>query len=397
MSILSIIVITLFTALSINIILKKIHLPTIIGYILTGLIIAYSFDLREAANNHNLLQIAEFGVVFLMFTIGLEFSANKLKTLKYEVFILGGAQILITGFVVFAISYGLINLDFKTAIIISLIIALSSTAIVLKILSSNKDINKKYGRVALSILIMQDLFVIPALLIVSFLSSDNQDITHIITDVVLSGVVLFLILWLSAKYLLEPFFNQIIKTSDDELFVGTILFLAIGSSYLAHYLGFSYSLGAFIAGMLIAETKYKHQAEKELVPFRDLLLGVFFITIGMQINLLVIAENFLIILGLLILALGVKFVILYILIRVNFNARVGLKTSLALMQIGEFSLAILSLSIAGNLLSDNIAQIILAVIVLSMIITPIILRNLDNIADIFVKAKCDINDENCKI
>jgi CPA2 family monovalent cation:H+ antiporter-2 len=392
-NILTIIVITLFIAITINIILKKIHLPTIIGYILTGIIITYSFDLQNAVHNHTLLQIAEFGVVFLMFTIGLEFSANKLKSLKYEVFVLGNLQIFITGIVVFILSYFVLNLDGKTSLIIALIASLSSTAIVLKILNSNKEINRNYGRLSLSILLMQDLFVIPALLIIGFLSSDDKSFASSIVDIVLGGAALTIILWLIAKYLLEPFFNQIVKTTDDELFVGTILFLAIGSSYLAHTLGFSYSLGAFIAGMLIAETKYKHQAEADLVPFRDLLLGVFFITIGMQIDFAIIFDNLWLIIGGASLIMALKFNIIFAIIRFNFNKRPAIKTALALMQIGEFSLALLELSRVNNLLNENISQIVLAIIVLSMIITPIILKNVSKIADLFIHD--DEKDESC--
>ena len=386
MDILTIIVITLFTAISINIILKKIHIPSIIGYILTGTIIAYTFDLQSAASNDTLLKIAEFGVVFLMFTIGLEFSANKLKALKYEVFILGSSQILVTALVVIFISYKLFDLSLKTSVIIALIAALSSTAIVLKALNSSKDINKKYGRVSLSILIMQDIFVIPALLIVSFLADSTNDLTSALSNIVVGGLVLFLVLLLFAKYLLNPCFRQIIKTGDDELFVGTILFLAIGSSYLSHYLGFSYSLGAFIAGMLIAETRYKHQAEVDLIPFRDLLLGVFFITIGIQVDFAVISNNLFIISSILLTTLLIKLVIIYILVRIKFNNRVAIKTAFSLMQIGEFSLAILGLSKVNNLIDDGIAQIILAVIVLSMVITPIILKNIGKIADFFIRS-----------
>jgi len=268
---LAIIVSTLFVSLIINVILKKINLPTIIGYILTGTVIAYGFGLHNAVHNHELKEIAEFGIVFLMFTIGLEFSIVDLKRMKKEVFITGTSQILITSLVLYLLSFYIFNIEQKTSFIISLAIALSSTAIVLKTFNETDEINKRYGQRSLGILIMQDIAVIPILLIVGFMSNSADNISIVLLEMLISVLVLLVIMWFVGKYLLEPFFKQILQTNSDELFVTTILFLAIGASFLAHKLGFSYSLGAFIAGMLISETHYKHQAEADLIPFRDLL------------------------------------------------------------------------------------------------------------------------------
>ena len=252
---LTIIVSTLFISLMINIVLKKFHLPTIIGYIVTGTIIAYGFGLHDAVHNHELKEIAEFGVVFLMFTIGLEFSIEHLKKMKHEVFVTGTLQILITTLIVYGMSFYVFDIPSQMSLIISLAIALSSTAIVLKTFNETGEINKRFGQRSLGILIMQDIAVIPILLIIGFMANSTDDISFLLFEMFVSAIVLLVVLWFSGKYLLEPFFTQIIKTNSDELFVGTILFLAIGASYLAHALGFSYSLGAFIAGMLIAETR----------------------------------------------------------------------------------------------------------------------------------------------
>jgi CPA2 family monovalent cation:H+ antiporter-2 len=378
---LNIIVTTLLITLVINILLKKIHLPTIIGYIFTGTIIAYAFDLHNAINNHDLKEIAEFGIVFLMFTIGLEFSIEHLKKMRYEVFIAGSLQIVLTALIVYLIAYYLFDIRTKTSIIIALAVALSSTAIVLKTFNETGEINKRYGRRSLGILIMQDIAVIPILLIISFMTDHHENIALVLTHIAISATVLLLLLWLFGKYLLEPFLTQIIETRANELFVGTILFLAIGASYLAHVLGFSYSLGAFIAGMLIAETKYKHEAEEELVPFRDLLLGVFFITVGMQIQFDIIFAYLHIIILLLIAVMVLKFVIIFAIIRINENKRTSLKTALSLVQIGEFSLAILELARHNDLIVPVYGQIMIMVIVLSMIITPFILNHLTDLAD----------------
>ncbi len=382
---LTIIVFTLLISLVINVILKKFHLPTIIGYIITGTVIAYGFGLHDAVHNHELKEIAEFGVVFLMFTIGLEFSIEHLKKMKYEVFVAGTLQIFITALTVYLMSYYIFNIPSKMSLIISLAIALSSTAIVLKTFNETNEINKRYGQRSLGILIMQDIAVIPILLIIGFMANSGNDISFVLLEMFASAIVLLILLWLSGKYLLEPFFTQIIKTNSDELFIGTILFLAIGASYLAHTLGFSYSLGAFIAGMLISETKYKHQAEAELVPFRDILLGIFFITVGMQIDFSIIISYIHIIIALLVATMVLKFIIIYAIVRQNENQRVSLKAALSLVQIGEFSLALLELARTNNLLEPIYGQVLIVTIVLSMILTPFILKNLTYLTDKIIK------------
>lgn len=388
------IVATLFIALVLNIVLKKLHLPTIIGYIFTGTIIAYGFGLHDAVHNHELKEIAEFGVVFLMFTIGLEFSIEHLKRMKYEVFVAGTLQIVMSVLAVFLIAHYIVGLEEKLSFIISLAIALSSTAIVLKLFNESGQINKRYGQRSLGILIMQDIAVIPILLIIGFMSNQSgQNITSVLVQMFFNALLLLILLFAIGKYLLEPFFNAIIKTDSDELFIGTILFLAIGSSLLSHVLGFSYSLGAFIAGMLIAETKYKHQAEADLVPFRDLLLGIFFITVGMQINFTIIGEYILIIFLLLMGVMILKFTIIYFIVRLKENKKTAIKTALSLIQIGEFSLALLELARSNDLIGAPYGQVLIVTIVISMILTPMILKNIDKITDIILQNKVEYQDD----
>lgn len=389
---LTIIVSTIFISLVLNIFLKKLQLPTIIGYIFTGTIIAYSFGLHEAVNNHTLKELAEFGVVFLMFTIGLEFSVEHLKRMKYEVFVAGTIQIVISALSVYFIAFYIVGLEEQTSFIIGLAIALSSTAIVLKTFNESGEINKRFGQRALGILIMQDIAVIPILLIIGFMSNQGGDtISTVVLEMFLSALVLLAILFAIGKYLLEPFFNAIVKTDSDELFIGTILFLAIGSSLLAHNLGFSYSLGAFIAGMLIAETKYKHQVEADLVPFRDILLGIFFITVGMQINFSVIFDYLGIIAALLIGLIILKFIIIFLIIRLDENNKTSLKTALSLVQVGEFSLALLELARTYDLIEPLYGQVMIVTIVISMILTPLILKNLSTISDFIFKDTLNVD------
>jgi CPA2 family monovalent cation:H+ antiporter-2 len=378
---LGIIVSTTLITLILNLILKRVHLPTIIGYILTGTIIAYMFDLHSAVSNHELKEIAEFGIVFLMFTIGLEFSLAHLKKMRIEVFITGSLQIIVTTIFVFLISKFIIGLDTQTSLIIGTALSLSSTAIVLKTFNETKEINKPYGRRVLGILIMQDIAVIPILLMISFFSMTGEgSLVLTIGKTIIAACILLALLYFSGKYLLEPFLGYVSATKSDELFVASVLLLAMGSAYLAYYFGFSYSLGAFIAGMMIAETKFKHQVEADLIPFRNILLGVFFITVGMQISFTIIYDYFFIILLLLPVVMGLKFIIIYTLVRFEDNKRVSFKTALSLIQIGEFSLAILELARSQNLVDPTYSQILIVTIVISMILTPIILKNLSKAA-----------------
>jgi len=379
---LGIIVATIFIAILVNLLLKKFHLPTIIGYIFTGTIIAYLFGLHEeAVNNHDLREIAEFGVVFLMFTIGLEFSLDALIRMKKEVFFTGTLQVVFTTLIVVLISFFILNFDFQTSMIIGTALSLSSTAIVLKTYNENKDIKKRHGQRVLGILIMQDIAVIPILLMISIFTMDSENsVAYIILQTSIAAVVLIGILYLVGKYLLEPFFTHVSETNSEELFVGSVLLIAIGASFLANYFGFSYSLGAFIAGMMISETKFKHQVESDLIPFRNLLLGVFFVTVGMQINFTMIYEHLFTILLLLPILMILKYFIIYAIVRIDDTKRVAFKTAFSLVQIGEFSLAILELARSANLLNSTHTQILIVTIVLSMVLTPIALKNLSKIA-----------------
>ncbi|MDZ7817388.1 MAG: cation:proton antiporter [Aliarcobacter sp.] len=226
---LGIIVSTTLITLILNLILKKVHLPTIIGYIVTGTIIAYVFNLHEAVNNHELREIAEFGVVFLMFTIGLEFSISHLKKMKREVFLTGSLQIIITAIFVFLISKFVIGLGTQTSLIIGAALALSSTAIVLKTFNETKEINKPYGRRVLGILIMQDIAVIPILLMISFFSMTGEgNLLLTIGKTILAAGVLLALLFFSGRYLLEPFLRYVSATKSDELFVASVLITCNG-------------------------------------------------------------------------------------------------------------------------------------------------------------------------
>jgi CPA2 family monovalent cation:H+ antiporter-2 len=378
-------ILTIFISLILNILLAKFNIPTIIGYIATGIIISQAFAMHKN-NIDTLSHISELGIVFMMFMIGLEFSFRYLLKMKKEVFLYGFLQLFVTGSI---FSFALVNIGFKlhTALILGYTLSLSSTAIVVKMLNVSGDINRQYGRKALGILIFQDIAVIPIMLMVEMFSNDGANLTQQLIKIGISAVVLIVAMYFIGRFVFENILTWVSKLQNEELFISSILFIVLFSSYFAHIAGFSYSLGAFLAGVLIAETHFKYQIETDIAPFRDLLLGFFFITVGMHIEPLFIAKNIDKVLIVLALLMAIKAVIIYATLRFESQHRTSLKVALSLMQVGEFALAVFELSKTKGLLDNNSAQILTAAVVLSMILTPFILSNLKTIVDKFSKSK----------
>jgi CPA2 family monovalent cation:H+ antiporter-2 len=375
---------TIFIATILNVFLKKFDIPTIIGYIFSGLIINYMFGLMSI-EKESLSHIAEFGIVFLMFTIGLEFSIKHLKSMKKEVFVFGTLQVMLTGAIFTLIAYYLLHIEIKSSIILGFALSLSSTAIVLKMLNERNEIHSGYGRAVVGILLFQDLAVIPILLMISIFTSHTDSITLLLLKTLASAGIVFFILFIGGKIVLEKFFNWVTSTNSEEIFLVSVLLVVMSASLISEMFGFSFSLGAFIAGMTIAETRYKYRIESDLIPFRDILLGVFFVTIGMQIDLLTILHYGHLIVLFLFAIMALKAIILFGVLSLMLQRRTNLKTSLALFQVGEFSLAIFALAHHNNLLSNTQNQIMIITVVLSMIVTPFVLKNLKLIADKFTK------------
>lgn len=384
MDILALIVLTLALSLALNLVLKRFDISTIVGYILTGLIIA-SFLSYAHINEHLLAELAEFGIVFLMFTIGLEFSLPHMKSMQKEVFVFGTLQVVLSSILFTAIAIYFFGFDTKTSLVIGMALSLSSTAIVLTVLNDNGDIHRPYGRYALGILLFQDLAVIPILLMISFLNQPTDSVSYVVFQTLLSGFVVIFILFVLGRYATTKFLGFVVDSKKEELFVLSILFIVLSASLLAYSFGFSYSLGAFVAGMLIAESKYKYQIEADLVPFRDILLGLFFITVGMQIDLGVVYENFFLIVGLTAAILFIKAVIIFgITVFFSFPKR-ALKTALALAQVGEFSFAVFALAKSYHLIDDEVLGILIAVVVLSLVFTSMAVKHVRSFTNLFYR------------
>lgn len=388
-NIIPILISTVAIATALNVFLKRFGMPTVIGYILTGAIIGSMFGIHIHGNDQ-LEHVAEFGVVFLMFTIGLEFSFSHLKSMKKEVFLYGVLQVLLSGAVLAIVARLALGIGYKSAIIVGAGMALSSTAIVLKLLNESGKIETEFGKNSLGILIFQDMAVIPILLLITIFTSHDKSISELMTDTVINAVLALGILILIGKLALKHVFKAVSNTNSKEIYMGSILLIVVGASYIAHHFGFSYSLGGFIAGMMIADTIYKYQIEADLIPFRDLLLGVFFVSVGLQIDPMIVVKNigWVLLLGIIVMVL--KTLILFIVLSIAGDKKVALRTAFTLAEIGEFSLVVFSLILASNMLDPVMVQIFMVTIIMSMVATPFIINNIDKIVDLFIKG--DITD-----
>ena len=375
---------TLAIATVLSIILKRFGISHIIGYILTGTIISYIFGFN-GLNIHSLDLVGEFGIVFLMFTIGLELSLHKIKKMKEILLANGLLQVSLSVVVIFVMAYFVFGLDFNTSIIVSLAFSLSSTAIVLTYLKESKDILTPYGQKSMGILIFQDLAVIPILLLITFLSNDALSISEVLIKTVASAIVVVAVMFTVGEKTVNALLKFSAKTELEELFLGAVFAIVIGASLLAHEMGFTYSLGAFIAGMIIADTDYNVKVESDIASYKDLLLGVFFFGVGTKIDVIYFMENIHIIFGIFILVMLFKSIVIYAIIRRNSDKNTSAKTALALAQIGEFSFAVFALAGSQKLISEETASFLILVSVISMILTPFVVNNIYKLSSYFEK------------
>ncbi|WP_373001764.1 cation:proton antiporter [Sulfurimonas sp.] len=374
------IVMALGVSTVLNLFLKRLGVSQIIGYILTGTILVYAFDLREMNNSSTLEHIGEFGIVFLMFTIGLEISLRKMNSMKTEIFLNGFMQVGFTALVVYVITHYIFSLDATSALIVSLAFALSSTAVVLSYLKSSKEIYNPYGQRATGILIFQDIIVIPILILLGFLTSEgDQSVAVILKDTIVSAIVVMVLMFVVGKRVMTWLLHFSASSEVDELFMGSVLFIVVSASLLASFMGFTYSLGAFVAGMIIAETKYHHKVELDIAPFKDILLGTFFIVVGMKIDVLYFIDNIGVIVGIFVLVLILKSIIMYLLLRITSSHVLSLKTALALSQVGEFSFVIFAVASMGGLLDKELESLLTLVVIFSMIVTPFFISRINRL------------------
>ena len=351
---------------------------------MTGILLGPSvFELL--ADSEQMHFLAEMGVVFLLFSLGLEFSLPKLMSMKGLVFGLGSAQLAITTAIVAGICLT-VGLDVEQALIVGVVIALSSTAIVIKQLSEMRQTNSGSGQMAISVLLFQDIAVVPVLILIPMLGTDS-DFGLSLLLALGKGVGAFIIIFLAGKLILPKLFDEIARARSDELFVLTAIMVVVFTGALTYSLGLSAALGAFLSGMMLGESKYRHQLDADIRPFKDILMGLFFVSIGMMLNLSLLVEQWsllLICLPLLILAKSTIVALIYFKRRAK--RRSALKSGFYLAQVGEFGFVVLALAQKNALLSETTVSLIIALGVLSMAMTPILMHKADALAKHLIKS-----------
>jgi CPA2 family monovalent cation:H+ antiporter-2 len=375
---LELVLVLLASAVLVVALFRLLHLPPLIGYLIAGVAIG-PHALGWIPDSVGARYLAEFGVVFLMFSIGLEFSLSKLFQMRRVVFGLGGSQVLLT--IVFGMTGAIvIGLGWKAGLVLGGALAMSSTAIAARMLAERMELETPHGREVMGMLLFQDLAVVPLLVIVPALAIQDAALgPHLLAAAGKAAVILLVLLYVGQR-LMRPWFHMVVKRRSQELFFLNVLLVTLGLAYLTELAGLSLALGAFIAGMLIAETEYRHQVEDDIKPFREVLLGLFFVTVGMQLDPAVVRENIGLVLFLCVVPVVFKFALISLL-SAAFGSSPGaaLKNGLTLAQAGEFGLVIVTLAAASGSLETELAQIVTAAMLISMLVAPFLIHFSDRL------------------
>jgi CPA2 family monovalent cation:H+ antiporter-2 len=382
-SVLQLTLILLASAVAGVVIFRYFGLPPILGYLAIGVLIG-PHALGLANDSATVKYLAEFGVVFLMFSIGLEFNLHKLRAMRTIVFGLGGSQVVLTMLLAVPASL-LMNwiypISWQAAIALGGALAMSSTAIVTKLISDRSEIETEHGRNIIGILLFQDLAVVFLLILLPSLGKNPGDLFLALTAASIKITVALVLIFVIGQTLMSRWFGLVAKLRSQELFMLNLLLIVLGMAGLTEHFGLSLALGAFLAGMLIAETPYRHQVEEDVKPFKDVLLGLFFITVGMLLDFEVIHQQWMLVLLLLIGPLIFKFSLIALLSRAfGSSPGISIRTGLCLAQAGEFGFVLLNQIDGLDLIDPALSQAILAAMLLSMFGAPFLIQYSDRIA-----------------
>lgn len=366
------VLVLLAAAVLVVVIFRALRLPPLLGYLIVGVLIgpnAFGWITSTA----EVRELAEIGVVFLMFSIGLEFSLARLKTMRRLVFGLGSAQVFATMLLVFLAALAL-GVPWQGAVVFGAALAMSSTAILAKLLAERFELNSAHGQQIIGILLFQDLAVVPLLIIIPALGAPPEELLRTMMSAMGKAAVVLTVLLVVGQRLMRAWFHVVAAQKSSELFVLNVLLVTLGVSFLTELAGLSLALGAFVAGVLISETEYRYQVEEDIKPFRDVLLGLFFVTIGMLLDLRTVVANASVAVLLVTLVL-IKTALIFGLSRL-FGAPTGvaMRTGLALGACGEFGFVLLANATSFGVISDTDLQPVLAAMVLSMLIAPFVVE-----------------------
>jgi CPA2 family monovalent cation:H+ antiporter-2 len=378
-------------AIIVVLIFKKLKLSPVIGYIVAGALIGpYGFNI--AGYNDVTKSLAEFGVVFLLFMIGLEITLERLFAMKKMIFGIGSLQLIVTGTIFGIISYNITN-NLALSLVIGLGLSLSSTAIVLKILGETYQANTKAGKISLAILLLQDLAVVPLFVLIPLLNKSGVGIFEASVAIIVKSFITLTTIIVFGRYLLKPLLHIIASQKYNDLFIASTLFVVLSAAWVTNYTGLSLGLGAFIAGVMIAETEFQPQVKSTIEPFKGLFLGFFFITeIGMQFDLSLVADHYLyIIIFTIFLIITKTLITLLICLCFKNQLSISVNTALLVSQTGEFAFVIFELARKQSILTDEIFQNISLIVGLSMAITPLLANAGKKLEDYISKKKIPNN------
>jgi CPA2 family monovalent cation:H+ antiporter-2 len=354
-------------------VLHRIRVPSIVGFLLAGMLLG-PHGLHFIRDVEIIQMLAEIGVILLLFTIGLEFSLTKFLKMRTEVFGIGGIQVVMTVTLTAFFAYQWFGIgDLNRAVFMGFLVSLSSTAIVMKLISDRAEVDSPHGRINIGTLIFQDLCVVPFMLFIPILSGGGG-----MTEIALAGVkatVIIVIVLFSSRWLVPTVLHQIVHTRSRELFVLSILIICFGIAFLTSEFGLSLALGAFLAGLVISESEYSHEATSTILPLKDSFNGLFFISIGMLMNISFFLDNVVFVLllfgGIIVLKTFSGFVSMYLMGR---PLRTSIQATLNIAQVGEFSFVLAVAGLSAGLITHEIYQNFLSAAVLTMLFTPLIMQ-----------------------
>ncbi|OAP40921.1 potassium transporter TrkA [Sinorhizobium glycinis] len=366
---------------------KRLGLGTILGYLAAGIVIGPVA--QSITEGEEILHVSELGVVFLLFIIGLELKPSRLWQMRRDIFGLGTAQVVVTGLVLSFLIEFFSLLEWRGSVIAGFGLALSSTAFAMQILDENNDTNTRYGQRAFSILLLQDLAIVPLLALIPLMATRAPEATTTPFEDFAIAIAAIAALYAAGRYLLNPLFQVIARTGARDVMIAAALLVVMGAATMMQLAGLSMAMGAFLAGVLLAESSYRHELEADIEPFRGILQALFFMAVGLSLQLGVVAENYLLILFAVPLLMAVKSLVLYGLCRATgSHHNDAVRISLLLPQGGEFGFVLFTAAAVAGVFSQGVASLLVAVVTLSMALTPVaavlsrrLLREQDDMED----------------
>jgi CPA2 family monovalent cation:H+ antiporter-2 len=355
---------------------RRFRLPSMLAYLVVGIALG-PHGAGMLAAREEVETVAEFGVVFLMFSIGLEFSLQRLKAMRRLVFGFGSAQLLATTAFTMVFTWFGYGQGWRAGLAVGLAVAMSSTAIVAKLLSERFELHSRSGRQTMGVLLFQDLAVVPCLILLPALAQPGDDLARSLGVALLqAALVLGILIWVGQR-LMKQLYDAVAARRSEELFVLATLWIVVGLAYTTGATGLSLALGAFVGGMLISETIYRHQVEADIRPFRDILLGLFFVTVGMMLDLAFVLANLdRLLLAVLLLVVGKGLVVLLVALAARSSMDVALRTAAQLAQAGEFGLVLIGLAADLKLISTDVLQLTLSAMLMSMFLAPFLIERI---------------------